>query len=391
LTKRSTATLSPTFSSWSSLVASATGNVFGTSLEDWQKQIRISLSLPTNKPIVIVGHQPTFFHPGILAKFIAADRLVKQIDGVLVYLVVDHHKGKEGQLLTPLQREHLTVQSNTIAPIDSNIAMKDQPRVDIAEQLEPFTTALQNASGENAAMQYAHASVTLMSPWVDVHHVITASELILGEFGRAVVAEMNSHPQQCVDAYNNAVELFPKSGVSFLQEGELPLWYGHTNASERSDTKDIRPRAILLTLLARLVACDLFVHGTGGISYDQCMEHWCTRWLGVTPCHATMATATLRIPFEFKTYNDARREYSSPSSDLQTKGKYLHAIQHAAYKSPQRLTEFQQMHRWLTSIQRPPNKNIYRDDTEISKKRDWAFPLYSEAQLNQLYADISAM
>ena len=88
------ATLSPEFPEWSSLVSPASGCVLGKTLHKWQEQVRASLQLPTDKPIVIVGHQPTFFHPGILAKFIAANRLAKQIDGVLVFLVVDQQREK---------------------------------------------------------------------------------------------------------------------------------------------------------------------------------------------------------------------------------------------------------------------------------------------------------
>ena len=96
-------TISPEFSIWKTLVGSAKGEVIEKSLECWQKEVRQSLGISTAKPIVIVGHQPMFFHPGILAKFITADRLVQEIDGELVYLVVDHHKGPAGILKTPQQ------------------------------------------------------------------------------------------------------------------------------------------------------------------------------------------------------------------------------------------------------------------------------------------------
>ena len=53
----------------------------------------------------------------------AASRLAKQIDGVLVFLVVDHHKGNTGHINTPIQGDHLSVQTKTIASVDASIAM----------------------------------------------------------------------------------------------------------------------------------------------------------------------------------------------------------------------------------------------------------------------------
>ena len=305
------ATLSPEFPEWSSLVSPASGCVLGKTLHKWQEQVRASLQLPTDKPIVIVGHQPTFFHPGILAKFIAANRLAKQIDGVLVFLVVDHHKAAAGEIQTPVLGDHLSVHTNTVAMIDSSIAMKDQLRVETMEIFEPFTTALQTSSGENASMQFANAIVNVMSPWVDVHHIITASDLLYSEFGITIVSEMNVHPSLCIESYNDAVEQFPECDIPTLTDDELPLWQGPTNSKTITSTQDLRPRALLLTLLARLVACDVFVHGTGGERYDQCMEQWCKQWLGVTPCNATMATATLQLQMNFTTVDEQGRVFCS--------------------------------------------------------------------------------
>lgn len=360
---------------WKTLVGPAKGEVFEKSLQCWQREVRQSLGISTTKPIVIVGHQPTFFHPGILAKFIVASRLVQEIDGELVYLVVDHHKGPVGCLNTPQQEVKVAI-------LDSNVAMMDQQRVEVCGDIEPFATALQVADGKNAAMQFANAMVQLMLPWVNVHHVITASELLHSKFGEAVVNEMHSHPQGCIEAYNSAAESYPDSRILSLQHGELPVW---------TENKEVRPRALLLTLLARLVACDLFVHGTGGMKYDQVMEQWCHSWLGCSPCNAVMATATLRLNSEHKSVTDARREYHSPSFDVQTKGDFLKSMKYAPYRSTERQTQFHKMHRWLQSVQPPLDLASLKHNEELSKKRDWAFPLYPMEQLNSLYEEINAL
>ncbi len=367
--------VSPEFSIWKTLVGAAEGEVLEKSLECWQKEVRQSLGISTTKPIVIVGHQPTFFHPGILAKFIAANRLVQEIDGELIYLVVDHHKGTVGCLKTPQQEVEVAI-------LDPEVAMIDQQRVEACVDIEPFATALHTAVGKNAAMQFANAAVHLMAPWVSVHHVIASSELLQTPFGKAVVNEMQTRPQLCIDAYNSAAESYPDSRFLPLQEGELPIW--NVNGG-------LRPRALLLTLLARLVAGDLFVHGTGGMEYDSVMEQWCHSWLGCSPCNAVMATATLRLKSEYKSVTDARREYHSPSFDVRTKGGFLKAIKQASYQSTERQIQFQKMHCWLQSVQPPLDLATLKHNEELSLKRDWAFPLYPMEQLNSLYEEINAL
>jgi|TARA_B100000959_G_scaffold281810_1_gene346777 hypothetical protein len=376
LTKDSISTLSPEFSVWESLVAPATGELFGKPLAFWQEELRQALSLPTQKPIILVGHQPTFFHPGILAKFIAADRLAKEIDGVVVFLVVDYHNGDVGVLQTPNQNIE-------IATIDSSIAMNNQPRKEIINDFKPFSSALQKASGHTVASQFANALVQLMSPWTKVHHVITASDLFHSTFGNAVVAKMQSDHEKCTSAYNDAVVRYPDAHIPLLEQGSLPVW--------QNDDGELRPRALLLTLLARLVACDLFVHGTGGMKYDVAMEHWCSTWLGVLPCAAVLATATMRLNIESKSLTDTRREFYSPPFDLQTKTAYLDAIEREPYKSAQKQVEFQKMHRWLHAVQQPLDFEALKAEQKKAVRRDWAFPLYSVEQLRDLRDDIYSM
>jgi len=361
-------TLAPEFSMWQELVTPATGRVFEKSLSEWQADSRKSLGLRSEKPIIIVGHQPKIFHLGILAKFIAADRLVKEIDGELVFLVVDHHKGESGNLQTPSK----TVQ---VTSLQKDVAMCDQPRAEIKEEFEPISSAIQHASGDNASIQFANALVQLMTPWAEVHRVITATELMKTGFGNAIVTEMQSRPKTCVTSYNDALETYSDVRISQLSAEELPLWKGN---------QVFHPRALLLTLLARLVACDLFVHGLGGLSYDRAMEHWCKAWLGCSPCQAVLATATLPLETTYPSLTDARREYHSPPFDVQTKARFLDAMKEAPYKSPQRQIHFQKMHQWLQAVQPALDLDALKQKEALAKRRTWAFPLYSVDQLDTL-------
>jgi len=58
----------------------------------------------------------------------------------------------------------------------------------------------------------------------------------------------------------------------------------------------IRPRALTLTLWARLLVCDLFVHGIGGAKYDRITDGILRRYYHWGPAPYACVSATLRLP-----------------------------------------------------------------------------------------------
>jgi len=57
----------------------------------------------------------------------------------------------------------------------------------------------------------------------------------------------------------------------------------------------IRPRALAQTMYARLLACDLFIHGIGGAKYDQITDAIIRAFFGVTPPAYGCVSATLHL------------------------------------------------------------------------------------------------
>ncbi len=347
------------------------GELFGRTIADWRASARNTLGLP-DKPIIVVGHQPEFFHPGILAKFVAASQIAKQIDGSLVHLVVDHHIGNSGVIEVPDETgRYLSTKQLVVAKVDTHIAMKDQPRV-LPSHDNIFSKALANATGDNAAMQFANATGNLMKPWAQIDFCIAGTLLLNTELGEALTEEMRMNPAPCITAYNNAVSRFQKCDISILDKNELPLWNGKTNDIVTSKFDDLRPRALLLTLLARVLLGDLFVHGTGGYTYDKVMECWLSEWLHIKPCAMTMATATVMLPFQVQTIEQARRDYFLPPQH------FLDAIEKAPVGSPERKTLFFAMHKWLEKNNLKPDLKALKNAQGIANRRDWSFPLYGE-------------
>jgi len=60
-------------------------------------KVREVFKLPTDQPLVMSGHQPVFFHPGLWAKCLAASTLAESISGTAIHKITD----------TALAPEHL--------------------------------------------------------------------------------------------------------------------------------------------------------------------------------------------------------------------------------------------------------------------------------------------
>ena len=362
--------------------------LFGEPLHVWQHATRESLGIETDKYTVVVGHQPIFFHPGILAKFIAASEHATSIGGTLVHLVADHYIGHAGVIDMPkMHNGELGVEATELAKVDATVSMRDQQPVESSAGAPVFTRYLKETGETNAAMQFAAATDCLMAPYATVHHRVAATDLLQSPIGTAIRDHMFANPRVCNTSYNNAVAAYPSSGIPFLPDDELPLWHGPHNAPVRSHQPDLRPRALLLTLLARLCLGDVFVHGTGGATYDVVMEHWASQWLGVDVCPSVVASATLRLPFDIPTIQKARREYFSGAGSI--KQSYLDDICSLPRGSAARAIKYSEMHRWLATCGEKPDHKKYCASRKVARRRDWAFPLYPRNMLHSMCVTMS--
>ncbi len=70
----------------------------------------------------------------------------------------------------------------------------------------------------------------------------------------------------------------------------------------------LRPRALTLTLYARLFLCDLFIHGIGGAKYDQITDDIIRGFFRVQPPEYVCVSATCRLSLPMHDVTDADRE-----------------------------------------------------------------------------------
>lgn len=52
-------------------------------------KVRAELKLPVDRPIILTGHQPVFFYPGLWAKCLAASQLAAMTDAAVYHLITD--------------------------------------------------------------------------------------------------------------------------------------------------------------------------------------------------------------------------------------------------------------------------------------------------------------
>lgn len=177
------------------------------------------------------------------------------------------------------------------------------------------------------------------------------------------------------------------------------------------------PRALMMTAMARLGLCDLFIHGTGGANYDRAMELWIREWLGVEVGSVAMATADSRLPLmevgesglDLATVTAAaRRAWHDPSAGeggahpSEMKRQMVLKIAGLARNSPQRRAAFMSMHGELATLRGERQQTIERvqrdleyarrraADLEIARRRDWAFSLYPREMIDGLAAQARA-
>lgn len=321
-----------------------------------------------------------------------------------------------------------------------------RPAIDsVGQGVERVVAAVNRHTDQpNAALQMAHALADLMQPRIRRMTNVTASALVETALSRALMQHMADDPQRCAEAYNDAVRSVPEAGVGPLMIRddyvELPLWrirddgrrmHAYDNDVQRflespCEGPPLLPRALYMTALLRLGMCDLFVHGTGGGVYDRAMEVWIRNWLGVETAGKVVASATVHLPLlddvdpesdprelareADRRAVDAHRVWHNPepandqegrgeatTSTGPVKAELLRHIDALPTNSLERRRAFYAMHEQLETMrgthagrvemaQRKASEARTRlADLEIARRRDWAFPLYPEAELDDLW------
>src|SRR2546425_7395593 len=310
--------------------------------------------------LLVTGHQPFLFHPGIWLKHLLIDRLGGSGMGALS-MPVDNDVAEDGGADVPrleatgLRLAHETlVRAGPDVPYEAVPApplrewrefvdrlqahLQAVPLPDAQASLAQFARAAAGIRADNIGMfltaarrryegerRYAELPVSKMSAGVEFKRFV----LHLLRDAERFAAVYNHHLDAYRERYNirTAAQPFP----NLQQEGdrqELPFWIirvgrraplsvqrtgsgirlvaaGESagevpggSGPEALAGLAIRPRALTLTAFTRLCLGDRFVHGVGGGRYDRVTDAVIREYFGLEPPAYAVTTATMHLPLQ---------------------------------------------------------------------------------------------
>ncbi len=295
------------------------------SAESWKQALqnhtphaaRAQLGIPNDRPIVMSGHQPIVFHNGILAKLIAQHEIAQSTGAGRVWIIPD-------QDIVDLETIRVTIGSGkdlrtrTIQILEPGSIPPGVPGASLPamEPLDPdddrlseLVEYLRGYTYESTlARQFASATIQLACDrlGIDPPQIIYASDLFTSEaVWDHVCSAMRLDPEDAVRSYNDAAEKHPEAKIRPLEingdDYERPVWrlrdgYPRTPVNDATfDQLTTAPRALLMSGICRAFLSELFIHGSGGWTYDQITEHWFKDWLSIDLNPMARASASVYL------------------------------------------------------------------------------------------------
>lgn len=313
-------------------------------LSDWP--------VPADDRPIVTGHQQTLFHPGILAKYLAADVVTRGRARWYEQVVVDQDVYEPLAFDLPVvEGDRLTTRRVRLGRIAPDVPVASQPPIAFAriarelEQVDWPGDAAVTRDGLFAAFEGTDTTADTLArqAWlandallqaigVTPPQAVFATELLSESAHGWVLDALRTDAAACARHYNAAVKRFPGAGIAALRVEpfliETPLWaLGWMKPRRRvfvdvadrepifvtddgepieADTTRLAPRALLMTaLLRRPDRCAAFVHGTGGWAYDRITEQWWRAWRGQALSPMTLATADVHLEFGVPVHDEA--------------------------------------------------------------------------------------
>lgn len=360
------------------------------------------------RPLVMGGHQPELFHPGVWLKNFAIDAYARRLGGTAVNLVVDTDRCVSTRVGVPVGTPH----EAHLEPVafdmpGPEMAWEERGVVDrdcfesfggrVDRLLRPLVPDAILRRWWPLVVERAGESHRLGLAIAQARHILEARlgletlELPVSELFRlpTVMVFMGwllAHAAPLHEAYNAALAAYrrrhgvrgrarpmPDLAVRFDDTSsdpwmEVPWWIWSRDDPRRrrvfanvgtpgtlllsdmetlrvelpisADTTPsrwvdalsrmeehalrLRPRAIVTTLVARMLVADVFVHGVGGAAYDQLTDEIVRQLTGCDPPRHAVVTGTLRLPVDERFPGFAQDD---PEADLASLHRQLRDLE----------------------------------------------------------------
>ncbi len=393
---------------------------------------RAQLGIPNDRPIVMSGHQPIAFHNGILAKLIAQHEIAQSTGAGRVWIVPDQDIVDLETIRVPIgsgtDLRTRTVQILEPGSIPPGVPAASLPAMDPIDpdddRLAELVEYLRGYAYESSlARQFASATIQLACDrlGIDPPQIIYASDLFTSEaVWDQVGSAMRLDPDDAVRSYNDAAAKHPEAKIRPLDinndDYERPVWklrdgYARIPVNDASfDQFNTAPRALLMSGICRAFLSELFIHGSGGWTYDQITEHWFQNWLNITLNPMARASASVYLPLGIDDpnaidlkeahwrFHHARHHPALVGDDdtQRTRDELVSQINTARAAGDNPDPIYQQLVRVLED-HRVRNANelsvlesqieharTHAKQIELANDRTWAFPLFDDESLHML-------
>src|SRR5258707_1180427 len=221
--------------------------------------------------LLLAGHQPELFHPGVWVKNFALAGLARRQGATALNLVVDNDTLKSTFLRLP-------------APPDADVPVPHFARVPFDEWHGAAPWEERGVLDAALFDSFADRAGAVLRPW--------GYEPLLAPFwgwraGQARRGRLFAR-QRSTD-----IELRAGSDVwpALPRRGATSAWLELEGRGLK-----VRSRALTTTLYARLFLADLFIHGIGGGKYDGLTDELMREFYGGEPPRFLVLSATRRLP-----------------------------------------------------------------------------------------------
>ncbi|MBI3394875.1 MAG: hypothetical protein HY042_03490 [Spirochaetia bacterium] len=344
---------------------SGSGILCPETMREVREELRRSLGVEPGQPLILTGHQPLFYPPGILIKDLLADSLARALGGLAMNVVVDTDE-EEITFSCPTRRSFSghpvrdAIALNAGKGILKDQKFDDARRRGILSYLDDYQLRLYSLfePGDVPAIRSAleilrsciaqskrpmDAAVAFREQWEASHNVklrtIYVSELADSPAFKYFLEFVSARGTDFRRAYNGALAWYRaehkiKNMAQPLpdlneEEKELPFWVviggRRTPLTETMlpAAGTVYPRAIALTLFSRVFLCDLFIHGRGGGRYDRITDRLIADFFQVDAAPFVVASATLGVNPRADFALNSRRGLDQPLGMLHTARRAL--------------------------------------------------------------------
>jgi hypothetical protein len=400
-----------------------------------------------SSPLIVSGHQPELSHPGVWIKNFVLNGLARKVGGIPLNLIVDNDTLKSTSLHFPVfqSNDARSVHQESL-PFDvykGEVAYEDC-RVHDADLFSSFPARAgkywQNwgyepllprvwRNDQKVGDAFVAARLNCEREWGCQNLEVTVSRLsqtqAFGSFARTILSDL----PRFREVYNAAIRSYRRTNrtksqshpAPELNSDEAPYWERtgpngqRKRANASSEIDKLRPRALTLTLFARLCIADFFIHGIGGGKYDEVTNIIIREYFGIEPPAYQVLSATLLLPLPgfpatFENVKLAERRLRelqwNPQYHVETGGTdHSTAVQLIAEKgrlirSEPTLTDHPSRRKWFRSLQQATERlrplvkekiagaeeslrlaQVELEGNRVLQRRDYAWALYPETSL----------